>query len=149
MTIMMGAAGATNFTTIDDASPVAQNVTISAFHTSGSNSRAGLQVQRDGDILERNGASNNDVGDYVASGLPNADIGLLYEVEVIQTSGDTLTNDAGLSEWLQINGTLTWDFNDTPGAFKSFNGTYEIREIADTSNTSGTKSVSLDTEDGS
>jgi hypothetical protein len=129
--------------------PRAQNQNISAFNTSASNSRAGFSVQRDGDILRRQGGSNADVGDYVGSGLPDANIGLLYEVRVIQSSGNTLTNSAGLNVFLQINGTLTWDFNDAPGQFKSFNGTYEVREIADPSNTSGTATLSFETEDGS
>ena len=145
MTIMMGGAGAAQTA---GGTPRAQNQIINEFHTSGSNSRAEFQVQRDGDII---GISPNssDLGDYVDSGLPDANIGLLYEVRVIQTSGDTLSTSAGLNMWLQINGTLAWGFNDTPGAFKDFGGNWEVREIADVSNTSGVKSVSLNTEDGS
>lgn len=145
MTIMMGGAGASG---AGARTPRAINVTINEFHTSGSNSRAEFQVQRDGDII---GIAPNQIdrGDYVASGLPDANIGLLYEVRVIQSSGDTLTTSAGLNVFLQINGTLAWGFNDTPGQFRDFVGTYEVREIADTSNTSGTKSVDLHTEDGS
>ncbi len=130
-------------------SPQAQAVTINAFNSSGSNSRAGMTLQRDGDILRRQGASNTDVGDYVASGLPDADIGLLYEVRVIQSSGDALTNSPGLNVFLQISGNRLWDFNDSPGQFKDFVGTYEVREIADTGNTSGAVSCEFHTEDGS
>ncbi len=145
MTIMMGGAGAVQLA----GSPQAQNQTINAFHTSGSNSRAGLTLQRDGDILRRQGSSNTDVGDYVDSGLPDADIGLLFEVRVIQTSGDTLTVSPGLNVFLQINGNREWAFNDSPGQFRDFGGTYEVREIANPSNTSGTASLTLSTEDGS
>lgn len=129
--------------------PRAQNQNISAFNTSASNSRAGFSVQRDGDILRRQGGSNADVGDYVGSGLPDANIGTLYEVRTIQTSGDTLTFNAGLNVFLPISSTRQWEFSDSPGEFRSFGGNYEIREIADTSNTSGVKSVTLNTEDGS
>jgi hypothetical protein len=129
--------------------PRAQNQTVTAFHSNASNSRAGFSLTRAGDIFRRAGGSNTDVGDYVGSGLPDANIGLLYEVRVIQSSGDTLTTSAGLNVFLQINGTLIWEFNDTPGAFKDFGGTYEVREIADPSNTSGTATLSFNTEDGS
>ncbi len=143
--MMMGAAAVVGA----GGSPKAQNITINVFHTSGSNSRAEFNVQRDGDINRIN-PSQVDIGDYVGSGLPDANIGLLYEVRVIQTSGDTLTGaNAGLNTWLQINGTLGWGFNDSPGQFKDFGGNWEVREIADVSNTSGVKSVSLNTEDGS
>jgi hypothetical protein len=129
--------------------PRAQNQIINAFNSSPTNSRAGFSVARDGDIHLRQGGGNPDVGDYVGSGLPDANIGTLYEVRTIQTSGDTLTFNAGLNVFLPISSTRQWEFSDSPGEFRSFGGNYEIREIADTSNTSGVKSVTLNTEDGS
>lgn len=128
---------------------LAINQTISVFHSSGSNSVAQFRVQRDGDIHRLN-PSQTTIGQFVDSGLPDAAVGDRYEVRVIQTAGDTLTGfNAGLNIWLQISGNRGWGFNDSPGLFKTFDGNWEVREIADPANTSGIKSVSLDTEDGS
>lgn len=110
---------------------------------------AQFNVQLDGDINELN-PSQTTIGQYVASGLPDASIGLLYEVRTTQSSGDVLTGlNSGLNVWLQISGNRGWGFNDSPGQFKTFLGEYEIREIANPSNTSGLANVVLNTEDGS
>lgn len=144
MTIMMGATGVAAII----AFPRAQNFSVIAFMSNGANSVAAFDVRRNGSV-NRFSPNQTDLGDYVSSGLPDATIGDLYEIRVIQSSGDTLTDDAGLNVFLQISSNLRWGFDDTPGAFKAFVGTWEVREIANPSNTSGTASLVLNTEDGS
>lgn len=127
----------------------AQNVIISVFNSSGSHSLAGCELTNAGKIRKRTSASNFDFADFVA---PNngAPIGDFFEVRVIQTGGDTLSgSNPGLNVWLAITVTRLWSMDDTPGEFKNFTGNYEVREIANPSNTSGVKSFVLNTEDGS
>lgn len=132
------------------ASPAAQCVNLgTVFNTNAASTRAEMSVQRNGQISTRRGATTTDNGDFVASGLPDATIGDLYEVQVNQLSGDALSVSAGLASFLQINGFLNWNYNDTPGAFKQGTFNYQIREIADVSNISALCTFTLETEDGS
>lgn len=135
--------------TIAGVFPRASNILILVFNSSASNSEAGFELTNAGKIRELTSVSNFDVGDF-ARPNPGVPIGDFFEVRTIQSSGDTLTGvNPGLNVFLAITSTRRWSFDDTPGEFKQFVGTYEVREIANPSNTSGTKSVVLNTEDGS
>lgn len=130
-------------------SPVANCCNLTAFHSSPSQTNALIRVLRAGQMQVRNGGAWSTICNFVDSGLPDAAIGDLYEVRVIQSSGGTLDINAGLNTWLAISTTRSWGISDSPGQFQSFSGTIEVREIADTANTSGTCTVTLNTEDGS
>lgn len=131
------------------AAQLAKCVNIFANDSDPINSRAGFQVRRDGSIRRDNGGVIVTVSDYVTSGLPDAAVGDRYEIKVEKTSGGVLTADAGTGVWLTISSTLIWHFNDTPGQFRMWAGTYEIREIADPANIAGPCTVTINTEDGS
>lgn len=129
---------------------LAKCVNIFSSHVSPVATTAGFQVRRDGTIYKNQGGVLTYLSDYVTVGLPDPDVGIRYEIFVTKTGGaGTLDIDAGLDTWLPINGTLSWAVSDTPGAFRNWLGTYQIREIADPGNIAGPCSLTFDTEDGS
>ena len=111
---------------------------------------AGMNVTRAGAINQVVDSIPTFAANYVNGGLPDPDVGVSYEVNMHQVSGNTLTgNNAGLDVWLTISTTLAWDYNDTPSAFKMGSFTYQIRNIATPSNASNVCTFTPETEDGS
>ncbi len=66
-----------------------------------------------------------------------------YEAYMTKTSGTTPSGTA-VDTWVTISSNLSWTLTRTSQGTTTFNGTLEIREIADTSNTTGAVSVIIE-----
>ena len=106
-----------------------------------------LEVERDGDYIPNGAVQTNE---WVASGDKTSTIGDDYEVKLTKTSGG-LASPSGptLATWHTINIDRLWTWIYGGGSPAFWNGTLEIREIANTSNSdSSSVSIELETSGG-
>lgn len=133
MSILLAAVGGSA------AAGAADTLTLNALSSTravtDSTAVAGVHVQRDGYVDELvNGVSwvaQNGGTEWIDNNA--SDIGDDYEVKLTKSSG---TDPAGptLGSWHTISTTREWTLTQTTWGVKTFSGTMEIREIADTGN---------------
>lgn len=84
---------------------------------------AGYTLESDGDELKSEGASTDDLGDWITpKGLaPGA-----YECRMTYSSGDTPAGPA-LGSWHALTSSRSWSLTQSGTGSKDFSGTIEIR----------------------
>lgn len=143
------------FNTLADGEGAA-TLTLNALSSSDSDtsspysSKAGIRVDRDGFINELSGGASwvkqNSGIEWIDDN--SSDIGDSYEVYVTQTSGNEALDVGTEDSWTTINTNLEFSFTRTAPGVGTWLGTIEIREIADTGNTTGAVNIVLDVDNG-
>ena len=102
-----------------------------------------MRVERDGDLVVDGSVQTNE---WVASGDKSAQLGDDFEALLTKTSG-ALGNPSGapVGSWTTINPDRVWTWTSSVGFEVTWNGTLQIREIANTSN-SDTANVTVSLE---
>lgn len=112
-------------------------------------STVGLRVATNGEVLEQTFNTyipQNAGTEWINDGGATASE---YEVRVVKTSGTNNIQPNNLGSWLALTVTRTFsDNNVTIEGNYSWLGTVEIREIANTSNTTGTISLTMTVDNG-
>lgn len=110
---------------------------LNAFHTApfGSPGRAGIKVQQGGDVQEKvfvTWTSQNPLVEWVIQRCKTATIGDAYEA-FLSGTGNTPTGSA-LDTWITIDADLEWLLDQIGLGQIEFNGTLQIRQIANPGN---------------
>ena len=101
-----------------------------------------LEVERSGDYVVDLSTQTNE---WVASGDKTSTLGDDYEVELSKTSGTLTSSGPAVDTWHTISTDRIWTWSSTAPFEVTWNGTIEVREIANTSNTD-TSSISITLE---
>jgi len=103
----------------------------------GNSATAGVRVQSNGNVSERSllgYTEQNPASEWCdANGV--AGVGSDFEARLTASSG-SVDSGPSLSVWHTISSDLTWEITHGPSGTQEFVGTLEVREIANTGNSS-------------